>query len=83
MQMYLADCQFPDIDNQVKAYKLFIEAWESGEMAKSDNTDKFENCLLIIDKNVPKKIVLQIKKTFKNKKLYSLIIDINELISFR
>ena len=27
MQMYLADCQFPDIDNQVKAYKLFVEAW--------------------------------------------------------
>ena len=42
MQLFLADCQFPDIDNQVKAYKLFIEAWENGEMAKSDKTDKFE-----------------------------------------
>ena len=42
MQMYLADCQFPDIDNQVKAYKLFVEAWENGEMAKADKTDKFE-----------------------------------------
>ena len=30
MQLFLADCQFPDIDNQVKAYKLFVEAWENG-----------------------------------------------------
>ena len=42
MQLFLADCQFPDIENQVKAYQLFVEAWESGEMAKSDKTDKFE-----------------------------------------
>jgi len=42
MQLFLADCQFPDIDNQVKAYQLFVEAWENGEMAKSDKTDKFE-----------------------------------------
>ena len=42
MQLFLADCQFPDIANQVKAYQLFVEAWENGEMAKSDKTDKFE-----------------------------------------
>ena len=42
MQLFLADCQFPDIDNQVKAYQLFVEAWENGEIAKSDKTDKFE-----------------------------------------
>ena len=36
MQLFLADCQFPDIENQVKAYKLFVEAWENGEIAKSD-----------------------------------------------
>ena len=36
MQLFLADCQFPDIENQVKAYQLFVEAWENGEMAKSD-----------------------------------------------
>tara|TARA_Y100000992_G_scaffold302638_1_gene277858 strand:+ start:2804 stop:3910 length:1107 start_codon:yes stop_codon:yes gene_type:complete len=43
-----------------------------------DNTDEFESCLLVIDKNIPKKKVLQIKKTFKNKKLYSFIINANE-----
>ena len=36
MQLFLADCQFPDMDNQVKAYQLFVEAWENGEIAKSD-----------------------------------------------
>jgi len=39
MQLFLADCQFPDIENQVKAYQLFVEAWENGEIAKSDKTD--------------------------------------------
>ena len=42
MQLFLADCQFPDIENQVKAYQLFVQSWENGEMAKSDKTDKFE-----------------------------------------
>ena len=42
MQLFLADCQFTDIDNQIKAYQEFVEAWESGEMAKSDKNDKFE-----------------------------------------
>ena len=36
MQLFLADCQFTDIDNQINAYKAFIEAWENGEMSKSD-----------------------------------------------
>ena len=42
MQLFLADCQFTDIDNQVKAYQAFIQSWENGEIAKSDKNDKFE-----------------------------------------
>jgi len=42
MQLFLADCQFPDTENQVKAYHLFVEAWDNGEIAKSDKTDNFE-----------------------------------------
>ena len=42
MQLFLVDCQFTDIDNQINAYKAFIEAWENGEMSKSDKTDNFE-----------------------------------------
>ena len=47
MQLFLADCQFPDIENQVKAYQLFVEAWDNGEIAKSDKTDKFEMLFII------------------------------------
>ena len=42
MQMYLADCIFPDIEGQLAAYKSFCELWDSGEMAKLDNFDGFQ-----------------------------------------
>ena len=42
MQTYLADCQFPDIDSQLAAYKSFCELWDSGEMAKADKFPGFE-----------------------------------------
>ena len=42
MQMYLADCVFPDIEGQLAAYKRFCELWDSGEMAKADNFPGFE-----------------------------------------
>ena len=42
MQMYLADCIFPDIEGQLAAYKSFCELWDSGEMAKADNFPGFE-----------------------------------------
>ena len=42
MQMYLADCVFPEIEGQLAAYTSFCELWDSGEMAKLDNFDGFE-----------------------------------------
>ena len=42
MQLYLADCQFQDIELQKAAYAKFIELWESGDMAKEDKFDGFE-----------------------------------------
>tara|TARA_Y100001968_G_C19350152_1_gene714210 strand:+ start:889 stop:1206 length:318 start_codon:yes stop_codon:yes gene_type:complete len=42
MQLYLVDCQFTDIQDQISAYKQFVEVWENGEMAKQDNFDGFE-----------------------------------------
>ena len=42
MQMYLADCIFPDIEGQLAAYKSFCELWDSGEMAKADTFPGFE-----------------------------------------
>ena len=43
MQLYLVDCQFTDIDNQIAAYKQFVEFWENGEMSKQDKFDGFED----------------------------------------
>ena len=37
-----------------------------------------KNCLLIIDKNVPRKLINKIKKSLKNKKIFSYNIDANE-----
>ncbi len=42
MQMYLADCVFPEIEGQLAAYKCFCELWDSGEIAKLDNFNGFE-----------------------------------------
>ncbi len=42
MQLFLVDAVFPNIDNQIAAYKQFIELWESGEMANQDKFDGFE-----------------------------------------
>ena len=42
MQLYLVDAQFPNIENQVAAYKQFVSLWERGEMAKQDKFDGFE-----------------------------------------
>ena len=41
MQLFLADVN-SDIENQIKAYKLFVEAWENGEMAKSDKNENLK-----------------------------------------
>ena len=42
MQLYLVDCQFTSTDNQIAAYKQFVEFWENGEMSKQDKFDGFE-----------------------------------------
>ena len=42
------------------------------------NLIKFEKCLLVIDKNIPKKKVTQIKKALKNKKIFTQFIEAKE-----
>ena len=42
MQLYLVDCQFTNIENQIAAYKQFVQLWENGEMTKQDKFDGFE-----------------------------------------
>ena len=43
-----------------------------------DNSIEFKKCLLIIDKNVPKKFITKIKKSLKNKKIFLNKINANE-----
>jgi len=43
-----------------------------------NNSIKFEKCLIVIDKNVPKQFTLKVKKSLKNKKLYFFYINANE-----
>ena len=38
------------------------------------NSINFHKCLLIIDKNVPSKFIFQIRKSLRNKKIYTKLI---------
>ena len=42
------------------------------------NSISFEKCLLVIDKNVPQKMITKIRKTLNKKKIYSLSITASE-----
>ena len=44
----------------------------------NNNSVKFEKCLFVVDKNVPKKLIFQIKKSLKKKKTYLYIFSANE-----
>ena len=44
-----------------------------------NNSVNFKKCLLIIDKNISKKIVIKIKKTLINKKLYTHFFKASEI----
>ena len=44
-----------------------------------DNKINFNQCFLIIDKNVPNKFISQIKNSIKNKKTYVLFFKANEI----
>ena len=44
----------------------------------NQNLTKFEKCLLVIDKNIPKKKIIQIKKALKNKKIFTQFIEAKE-----
>ena len=43
-----------------------------------NNSINFEKCLLVVDKNVPKKFISKIRKSLRNKKLFIFLITANE-----
>ncbi len=68
------------IKTKTKQYPILIG---SGLVSKLSNiikhhSIKFEKCLLLIDKNVPKIMIKKIKKSIKNKNIFIYFINANE-----
>ena len=62
------------IKTNLQKYSILIGNKLVSKISKimNDNFIKFEKCLLIVDKNVPQKMVSEIKKSLKNKKIFIL-----------
>ena len=61
-------------------YSIFIGRNLVYKISKilKNNSIKYNKCLLVIDKNVPNKILNKIKKSFNNKKIYIHFFEANE-----
>ena len=72
MQLFLADCQFPDIENQVNAYKLLCEIIEKNNIPdeKRKYSNEFWSKYLENINNLDRKEKLYYSKT-KIKSIYS------------
>ena len=68
------------IKTKTQQYPILIGNKLVSKLSKlmKQNSIKFEKCLLIIDKNVPKDMISQIKKSLNNKKIYTYIFKANE-----
>ena len=54
------------IDTKTQQYPIIVGSYLSSNIAKiiKDDSISFNQCLLVVDANVPKKIVSKIKKSF-------------------
>ena len=68
------------VKTSTQKYPILIGSNLISKISKiiNNNSIKFEKCLLIIDKNVTKNLIIKIKKSLKNKKLYFYFIKANE-----
>ena len=68
------------IKTQNQKYSIIIGSNLAANLSKilKENSISFEQCLLIIDKNVPKKLILKIKKSLHKEKLYVHYLKANE-----
>ncbi len=68
------------IKTDTQSYPIFIGPNLISKISKifKENSIKFNKCLFIIDKNVPKKYFSIIKKSFKNEKLFFFFFEANE-----
>ena len=68
------------IKTKTQTYPIFIgnNLLSKLKILTNENLNKFEKCLILIDKNVPKKIFNTIRSSFKNKQLTALYFKANE-----
>ena len=68
------------IKTKTQKYPILIGHKLVSKISKilSDNSIKFEKCLFVIDKNVPNKLILQIKKSLQHKKIFIYTFNANE-----
>ena len=69
------------VNTHTHNYPIFIGTNLISKILKisSNNKIKFQQCLLLIDKRVPKKMVSKIKRSLRTKKVFSYLINANEL----
>ena len=68
------------VKTSTENYPIFIGSNLILNISKilKDNLVNFEKCLLVIDKNIPKKSINKIKKSLKSKKLFFYFINATE-----
>jgi len=69
------------VNTQSQKYPIFIGKNIISKLSSilKKNSIRFNNCLLVVDRNVPKKMILLIKKNLKNKKTFIHYVKANEL----
>jgi 3-dehydroquinate synthase len=69
------------INTKTKKYSIIIGSNLCSSISKiiKENSIDFKQCLLVVDKNVSKKIVSKIKKSLNKKKLYVHLFNANEV----
>ena len=69
------------INTKAQRYQIIIGYNLCSKLSKiiKDNLINFNQCLLVVDANIPKKIVLQIKKSLKKNKLHTHFFKANEI----
>ena len=70
-----------NIKTKSQEYPILIGSNLISNLSKilKENSIKFENCLLIIDKNISKKFISKIKKSLNKKKTFIFYFKANEI----
>ena len=65
-----------NIITKTEKYPIIIGSNLNSSISKifKSNSIDFDKCLIVVDKNVPKKFVSNIKRSFKNKSIFVLFL---------